>query len=53
MHNANFQKCAHENCTCPAAPDSRYCSPACEAGKGSDGACGCGHSNCAGAKAAA
>jgi hypothetical protein len=53
MDNANFQRCAHENCTCPAAPESRYGSSACETEKGSESACGCGHSQCAGAKAAA
>ncbi len=53
MTTAIENKCAHEKCTCPAATDSPYCSQACESGKGSGSACGCGHVDCAGAKAAA
>ena len=53
MNTALQNKCAHENCTCPAASDSRYCSPACESGKGSESACGCGHADCMAAQAAA
>jgi hypothetical protein len=48
--NSADQKCAHKNCTCPVSPNSQYCSPACESGKGSESACGCGHPGCAGAK---
>jgi hypothetical protein len=44
------QKCAHKNCSCPTAPNSQYCSPACESGKGSESACNCGHPGCTGAK---
>jgi len=33
MNTATQNKCAHQQCTCPAASNSRYCSPACESGK--------------------
>ena len=53
MNNAD-QKCAHKNCSCRPAPNSQYCSPACESGsKGSESACSCGHPGCAGAKVVA
>ena len=48
--NTTDQKCAHKNCSCLAAPNSQYCSPACETGKGSESACGCGHPGCTGAR---
>lgn len=53
MDNLNSKKCAHRACTCPAASDSKYCSPACESGKGSENTCGCEHADCAGARAVA
>ncbi len=51
--NSADEKCAHKNCSCPAAPNSQFCSPACKSGKDSESACGCGHPGCAGAKVVA
>jgi len=42
------EKCAHPNCTCPPAGDSKYCSPYCEAAKDKiEIFCECGHATCA------
>jgi len=49
MKDAKKNKCAHEVCSCPAAADSKYCSPYCEGAKGTtEIACGCEHAGCAG-----
>jgi hypothetical protein len=49
MKDAKKDKCSHDNCSCQAAADSKYCSPYCEAAKGTaEIACGCEHSTCAG-----
>ena len=54
MTDAKNKKCAHRLCSCIAPEDSKYCSPNCEAAKDTtDIACGCGHSGCTGAVAAA
>ncbi len=46
---ANEKKCAHENCSCQAAADSKYCSPYCESAKETaEIGCNCEHSQCAG-----
>ncbi len=43
------QKCANAPCSCPAAPDSNYCSAACEgASDKTELVCHCGHSGCKG-----
>lgn len=45
----NENKCAHEQCHCPAANDSNYCSQHCEdADKGdiTEIMCECGHAGC-------
>jgi len=44
---AETEKCAHPNCTCPTAGDSKYCSPYCEAAKDTTEIfCDCGHASC-------
>jgi len=43
------KKCAHKNCNCMAAADSKYCSPHCESAKNTtEIACECEHPECAG-----
>ena len=43
------KKCAHDTCTCLAAPGSKYCSLFCEDSKGlTTLKCDCGHTGCAG-----
>lgn len=46
---ANAKKCAHEGCSCAAAPGSKYCSPHCE-GMASkiELMCQCHHPGCTG-----
>jgi hypothetical protein len=42
-------KCAHPNCTCSAANDSKYCSPHCESARDTlEISCKCGHPGCGG-----
>jgi hypothetical protein len=49
MDNKMKDKCAHPECSCPPAKDSKYCSPYCEGAKDTpEIACGCEHSSCAG-----
>ena len=49
MDDNKQNKCAHSNCSCTAAQDSKYCSSHCETAKGSSQiSCECGHPNCAG-----
>jgi hypothetical protein len=49
MDHKKTDKCAHPNCSCQQASDSKYCSPYCEAAKDTaEIACGCEHSNCTG-----
>ena len=49
MDGHKQKKCAHENCSCPATAESKYCSPYCESAKGTgEIACGCEHSQCKG-----
>jgi hypothetical protein len=46
---ANENKCAHEQCRCPAANDSDYCSQHCEDADKADVTeiiCECGHAGC-------
>ncbi len=33
MHGHEKSQCAHPNCTCATAPNSKYCSPYCESAK--------------------
>ena len=41
------KKCAHETCSCMAAPGSKYCSNFCEDSKGfMTLTCDCGHAAC-------
>ena len=41
------KKCAHEACSCMAAPNSKYCSSFCEDSKDlTTIACDCGHTGC-------
>jgi len=40
-------KCAHPSCTCLRTKESKYCSPYCEAAKGTmELSCNCGHAGC-------
>jgi len=49
MDYKNLKRCEHPGCNCVAPQDSAYCSPHCETVKsGSEIACQCGHSQCAG-----
>jgi hypothetical protein len=49
MQTDDISKCAHENCSCPAAPGSKYCSPSCESAKDTaEITCTCEHPECAG-----
>jgi len=42
-------ECAHPNCSCAAAANSKYCSPYCESAKDhAEIACDCGHGSCKG-----
>jgi hypothetical protein len=44
---AQTQECTHPSCRCPAAGDSKYCSPYCEAAKNlTELSCNCGHADC-------
>jgi len=46
---AQTEKCAHRNCTCPAEPDSEYCSTMCEDSRDTTEIfCECGHDDCKG-----
>ena len=45
----NNQECAHDNCACVAAADSKYCSEMCEEAadtKVTTIFCDCGHPGC-------
>jgi hypothetical protein len=43
----DVKKCAHDACSCPAAPGSNYCSNFCEDSKGlTTLTCDCGHAAC-------
>jgi hypothetical protein len=43
------KKCAHDTCSCMAAPGSKYCSTICEDSKAlTTLKCDCGHADCAG-----
>ena len=45
---AQKDKCAHPNCTCPAAEGSKYCSTYCSDAKDTTEVfCECGHADCA------
>lgn len=45
------KKCAHETCSCMAAPGSKYCSTFCEDSKGlTTLECDCGHAGCSGSQ---
>lgn len=45
----NNAKCAHPNCNCPPAQDSKYCSAYCEGAAGTiEIGCHCGHAGCGG-----
>ena len=49
MDDKAKNKCAHPNCTCKAAADSKFCSPYCESAKSSTAiSCECGHAGCGG-----
>jgi len=49
MNDKAKNKCAHPNCTCKAAADSKFCSPYCESAKSSTAiSCECGHAGCGG-----
>ena len=44
---AQTEKCAHPNCTCPPAENSKYCSTYCEDAKDTTEIfCECGHATC-------
>jgi len=49
MDDEAKNKCAHPNCTCKTAADSKFCSPYCESAKSSTAiSCECGHAGCGG-----
>ncbi len=43
-----MRQCAHTGCTCPAEPDSEFCSAGCRTAElsGMKDACPCGHPGC-------
>ena len=49
MDRDERKNCAHQNCSCVASADSKYCSAYCESAKDkTEIACGCEHAGCAG-----
>jgi hypothetical protein len=49
MTDGKKNKCAHQNCSCVAGTNSKYCSPYCESAKDTQEiACACGHPGCMG-----
>lgn len=47
-HATAQNKCAHPACSCPAEPDSKYCSTYCHDSESKmEVACNCGHAECA------
>jgi hypothetical protein len=59
---AKLSKCAHEECTCTVTSGEQFCSDYCASQAGADDAgkaaagkddCGCGHTECTAASAAA
>ena len=46
MEESYEKRCAHPTCVCLMQEDEEFCSDACEANAGGDGACECGHLGC-------